>query len=250
MVIVGGGRVGTALAKLCEQHRLSTSLVTRTEGKIGENGTEPILVTVRNDDLSGFLASVPQQRRSDLVFVQNGMIRPWLAANGLSENTRGLLYFAVAKRGDPPVPGPPSPFVGAHAPAIVSILETIGLGGRVVSPAAFTQVELEKLIWNCAFGLMCEATGATVGEVVDLHGEELAALVNEMIAVGERELGITADSGLLERCCAYSRDIYAYRGAVKEWVWRNGWFVERSRDLEMPVHSHLLQRLGLDGRTA
>ena len=32
-------------------------------------------------------------RRSDLVFLQNGMITPWLHAVGLQDNTQALIYF-------------------------------------------------------------------------------------------------------------------------------------------------------------
>ena len=41
----------------------------------------------------------------DLVFLQNGMLQPWLDSRGLGDNTQVLVYFAVAKLGDTPTDG-------------------------------------------------------------------------------------------------------------------------------------------------
>jgi hypothetical protein len=41
----------------------------------------------------------------DLVFLQNGMLQPWLDSRGLGDNTQVLVYFAVAKLGDAPTDG-------------------------------------------------------------------------------------------------------------------------------------------------
>lgn len=105
----------------------------------------PILLAVRNDDLADVLARVPDHRRKDLLFLQNGMLRPWLAENGLQHATRGLIFFAVAKRGDVPRSGGESPLCGPHAAAVAAWLNAIGLPAREVDAAAFASVELEKL---------------------------------------------------------------------------------------------------------
>lgn len=42
---------------------------------------------------------------ADLVFLQNGMLQPWLDSKGLSDSTQVLVYFAVAKQGDAPTDG-------------------------------------------------------------------------------------------------------------------------------------------------
>lgn len=39
------------------------------------------------------------------MFLQNGMIEPWLESRGLSEATQVLVYFAVAKLGEAPLDG-------------------------------------------------------------------------------------------------------------------------------------------------
>ena len=48
----------------------------------------PIVVCTRNDDLQAIVDATPAGRREDLVFIQNGMLQPWLDAQGLGENTQ------------------------------------------------------------------------------------------------------------------------------------------------------------------
>jgi ketopantoate reductase len=247
VIVIGAGRIGTALHEL---EPASIPLVTRTQGweaLVGQVG-EPIVVAVRNDDLDAVLDRVPEWRRGDLVFVQNGMLRPWLAERGLTNITRGLLFFAVAKRGDPIQPGAvPSPFCGPRAAVLVDTLRGLGVAVEEVEPEAFVAIELEKLIWNCAFGLCCEAFGATVGEVVEQRHDELRNLVAELLKVGERVFDVTLElDPLLDRLCAYSRSIADYRGAVKEWRWRNGAFVLAAEEqgVATPNHARLLRATG------
>ena len=51
------------------------------------------------------------------------MLRPWIAEQSLPQVTRGLLFFAVAARGDDLVPGGLSPFTGPRASAVVQWLQ-------------------------------------------------------------------------------------------------------------------------------
>jgi ketopantoate reductase len=278
MIVIGAGRIGTALHQLAPE---SITLLDRTgqvgrpgqvsrpgqvgrpgqvsrPGQVGRPGQDgwdvladepgrPIVVAVRNDDLDAVLERVPERRRPDLVFVQNGMLRPWLAEHGLSGATRGLLFIAVAKRGDPIQAGAASPFCGPRAAAVVATLTAHGVPAELVSAERFKAIELEKLIWNCAFGLCCEAFGATVGEVVEQRADELRAVVAELLAVGERLLGVELElDPLVERLSAYSRSIADFRGAVREWRWRNGAFVDAAEQLgmTMPMHARLLRATG------
>lgn len=248
--IIGAGRVGQALQRRAEEAGVAGVLVSRTAGWEGLEGPagRPILVTTRNDDLAGAVARVPAHRRADLVFIQNGMIRPLLGTLGLAQATRGILYFAVPARGDDLTVGDPSPFTGPAAQAVVTWLAALGVPANPVSAAAFAEVELEKLLWNCVFGLLCQAKSATVGQVCEAHGEELAALTAELLAVGQEALGTElAPEPLLARMCAYSRSIPTYRGAVKEWAYRNGWFVDLAKTSghALPVHARLLAEAGV-----
>jgi len=247
--IVGQGRVGQAVGARLAAIGRRGAVLTRQDGALAEQGDAPVLVCSRNDDLDAVLERVPATRRDDLVFVQNGMLRPWLRARDLGEVTRGLLFFAVPTRGDDAQPGPdPSPFSGPRAAEVVDALEHAGIPARVVPESAFRALELEKLVWNCAFGLLCEALDVTVGEACDAHMDTTVAVCTELVVAGASALAIAVDvDAMTERLLAYSRSIAAYRGAVKEWPWRNGWFAGLGVDL--PLHTELLRQAGRDPAT-
>ena len=67
-----------------------------------------------------------------------------------------------------------------------------------------------------------------------------------MAAMNLEASGTMSTDALLVRLCEYSLSIPEYRGAVKEWPWRNGWFVKQShaRGLAMPAHEEALQKVG------
>lgn len=244
VTVVGLGRVGGALVARAEAAGVPVRAVGRSTGEIAATG--PILVTTRNDDLDAVLVRVPPERRDALVFVQNGVLRPWLAERGLSASTRGLLFVAVPARGAPLVPGGESPFLGPHAAAVVAWLRAVGVPAREVDEATFVALEAEKLLWNTVYGLLSQATGRTVGEVADEHGDDVLALVTELLPLLASPVPLDP-AALAGAMGAYSRTIAGWRGAVKEWAWRNGWFVAEAarRGVPTPRHADWLVRVGL-----
>ena len=60
--------------------------------------------------------------------------------------------------------------------------------------------------------------------------------------VADRGEDATDRDAMKARLATYSRSIPEYRGAVKEWPWRNGWFVNVAR--EPGLHEHLLEQTG------
>src|SRR5690606_34850746 len=138
-----------------------------------------------------------------------------------------------------------SPFYGPHAQTMVDAFTAAKLPAAVVDGPSFAAAELEKLLWNSCFGLLCDAHQCDVGTVVSEHHDDLRALVAELLALGAPALGVSLElDPLVERLAAYSRSIPTYRGAVKEWRWRNGWFVDLAgeRGESLPVHDRLLAR--------
>ena len=248
VIVIGQGRVGAALAALDP----TATAVDRSEGweALNRAAGEPVLVCTRNDDLPGVVARVPPHRHEDLVFVQNGMLRGWLEEARLSSVTRGLLFFAVPSRGAPIDVGGESPFCGPHAARVVAWLRAQGVAAVELDATAFAKLELEKLLWNCVFGLLCEVEAASVGAVLDRARNEFEALSAELLEVGRRGMSLdftdAERTDLIDRLAAYSRSIAEYRGAVKEWNWRNGWFVATAAALDIPCprHDALLQRIG------
>jgi ketopantoate reductase len=254
MTIVGGGRVGAALAELGRAQGVADTIVRRGEPVAGPPG--PILVATRNDALEAVVAATPPERRRDLVFLQNGMLGPWLAERGLADCTQVLVYFAVAKAGDPPLDGVtdlnPEGLTaawGPHAEAVAARLRAAGLSCAVLDRDAFARSMLEKLIWICAFMLVGAAHGGcTVGEVEAEHTEEVCDLIRELADAGSKALGVRMDeTGVEARLCAYARAVAHFPTAVKEFEWRNGFFLELSqaamaegRPDPCPMHTELL----------
>lgn len=242
-VVIGEGRIGTALARAS-----GCAVVSRYRGwyVLEEPAGDPIVVCVRNDDLGGVLTQVPQHRWPDLVFVQNGMIDAWLADHGLAGNTRGVLFFAVSTRGAAPEPGGISRFTGPHANALALWLESLGLRTEVLGRRSFSAAMLEKLIWNSAFGLLCVRHEADVGQICSEHADELAALARELNHVGRVALEIDLDDpALLRALREYAGTIPDHRAALSEWRWRGGWFVDAARQhrLETPTLDALIAAL-------
>lgn len=246
--LIGAGRIGSALHRRADARGLAGALVTRDEGweaLAGEAG-RPILVCTRNDDLESVIARVPSHRRPDLVFVQNGALRPFLARVGLADATRGILFVAVPTRGDDLEPGGESPFWGPHASRVAAWFRALDLPAAEVAAPAFAEVELEKLLWNACFGLMGQVYELPVGAIVHGHGEELANLVAEYLEVGAAALGVTVEGpAMLARLRAYSLSIPTFPARVREWPWRNGWFEVEAQKLGvgLPIHEALVARL-------
>jgi ketopantoate reductase len=253
--LIGAGRIGGTLqARAAERQRPVQVLGRHDDWRVLEQspGT-PIVVCTRNDDLADVLMRVPAYRKRDLVFVQNGMLRPWLAQHDLADATRGLLFFAVQSRGAPLTPGPPSPFCGPHAAAVVAELQALDVPAEVVAAPQFAAWELEKLLWNCVFGLLCQAHDCMVGDVLTEHRDELAALVNELLPVAEQGMAVRTDAkAVLRRLVDYSAAIPRNRAAVKEWPWRNGWFVAEAerQGVELPIHRRLCRLADVEHRLA
>ncbi len=117
----------------------------------------------------------------DLVFIQNGMLQPWLDARNLGNNTQVLVFFAVAAKGDPPLDGKtevnPEGLTAAHGPhatAVAARLHAHGLSCKVLDRLNFQKSMLEKLVWICAFMLVgAKHGGVSVGEVESTYNAEV-----------------------------------------------------------------------------
>ncbi|GAB4821761.1 hypothetical protein N2152v2_008807 [Parachlorella kessleri] len=252
--IVGGGRVGEALAGMGPGHDV---VVKRGEAVQGPEG--PIVVCTRNDDLQAVVDATPADQRKDLVFIQNGMLQPWLEERGLGDNTQVLVYFAVAKKGDPPTDGKtdvnPEGLTAAHGPhaeAFAERLHAAGLSCKVLSKDEFQKSMLEKLIWISAFMLVgARHGGCTVGQVEAQHRDEVDQLIQELAAAGAPALGVSLNPGVEDRLLAYARSVAHFPTAVKEFQWRNGWFWGLSQQAAAggrpdpcPKHSAWLKEVG------
>ena len=77
--------------------------------------------------------------------------------------------------------------------------------------------------------------------MVNHHASAAALLIEEVAEDTARLLELSLDDKMLDRLFAYSLSIPNYKGAVKEWTWRNGWLWERHQG---SLHREYLQALG------
>ena len=255
-IIVGGGRVGQALADMGVPGDV---IMKRGDAFPAEPSTGPIYVCTRNDALQGVIDQTPEDRRGDLVFLQNGMLQPWLDARGLGANTQALIYFAVAKFGEKPTDGitdvNPEGLTaanGKHAAALQARLAAGSMKCHVLDDDAFKGSMFEKLIWICAFMAVGAAhPGASVGDVESTHKDEVVELIEELLKGSAAEKGVAFESGAVDRLCAYARAVAHFPTAVKEFEWRNGFFYGISQEAiaagradPFPKHTALLKQVG------
>lgn len=249
LVVVGRGRIGTMAADLALRARVPVTLIGRADDPrpVSEpNPGRPILVCTRNDDLDGLIGDVHPDNRPDLVFVQNGMLRPWLAEHGLLDNTQGLLYVAVPRVGARPQPGGDSVFWGPWAPELAELFASNGIAARALADRGAFQREIAvKFIWNAVLGLLGEATGRAVGEICVERRADVEGLCAELAPVLARALDVSLPvRPLTATILEYSATIPDYRASLKEWRWRNGWLVDEAaaQGVAMPRHAAWLAR--------
>eukprot|EP00929_Paragymnodinium_shiwhaense_P112348 TRINITY_DN80603_c0_g1_i1.p1 TRINITY_DN80603_c0_g1~~TRINITY_DN80603_c0_g1_i1.p1 ORF type:complete len:398 (-),score=78.80 TRINITY_DN80603_c0_g1_i1:182-1321(-) len=262
IIIGGGGRLGDAF------YRMGTKdiIVKRGDPFPADAPRGPIYVCTRNDALAGIVASVPQDRHEDLVFVQNGALLPFIdreLAPGLPITVL-LVYFAVAKLGDEPLDGKTDTDPdglsavndnGKWAVEVQKRLTSSGLACRRLVGPSFTQAYWEKNLWIAAYMVVGALhDGCKVGDVESSHREEVDDLISELAT------GVTAvypevqwERGqLCERLAAYARSVAHFPTAVKEFEWRNGPFYDLSLKAEAagradpcPTHTAALKKLGI-----
>jgi hypothetical protein len=145
--IIGAGRIGGLLAEP------GACVVLGREDSIDAQGKGPILITTRNDALEGIVEKCPENRRKDLVFMQNGYLDKFLESKGLLDNTQVLLYLAVTAKGVAPIDGVTTvnpegltAATGEHAQAFADRLAPMDLKCRVVSPADYRPAMFEKVM--------------------------------------------------------------------------------------------------------
>lgn len=248
--IIGGGRIGT---QLFEGYEKKDIFLSSRSDVLPADGSGPIYVCTRNNDLDAIIESTPDDRKQDLIFLQNGYLEGYLKTKGLEENTQALLYYAVSKKGEKPIDSDNlTCATGKWAADFQARLQSTGLTCRVVDKESYKISMFEKHIWICAFMAVGAQHGCTVGEVESKHNEEVKALIDELANAAAAKEKITFPDGLGDRLCDYARSVAHFPTALKEFEWRNGWFAELSMEAvtnlqkdPCPLHSAILSQQNL-----
>eukprot|EP01039_Chlorochromonas_danica_P004177 gene4177-4590_t len=255
--IIGSGRIGH---HLYQSNQALDTLLQRGQ-TVPPESSGPIYVCTRNNDLAPIIDSVPLSRRRDLVFLQNGMLSEFFEKKGLREYSQALIYYAIAKKGDTPIDGKTdlnpeglTAVTGKWAEDFAARMQQAGLSCHVYDSSRFQLAMLEKLIWISAFMVVgASHGGCTVGDVEKMYSAEVRALIKELAAATEDELSVHFDQGVENRLCAYARSVAHFPTALKEFEWRNGWFVQLSQKGirqkgkdPCPLHTSLLIKAAPD----
>eukprot|EP00549_Striatella_unipunctata_P009506 CAMPEP_0118702274 /NCGR_PEP_ID=MMETSP0800-20121206/17789_1 /TAXON_ID=210618 ORGANISM="Striatella unipunctata, Strain CCMP2910" /NCGR_SAMPLE_ID=MMETSP0800 /ASSEMBLY_ACC=CAM_ASM_000638 /LENGTH=256 /DNA_ID=CAMNT_0006603435 /DNA_START=149 /DNA_END=919 /DNA_ORIENTATION=- len=245
-VVGSNGRIGDLLASEESDVLLGRGdVVTDTE-------PGPIYLCTRNDALDGIVESCPEERRKDLVFLQNGYLDGFLESKNLQDNTQVLLYLSVAKKGLAPTDGVTSynpegltAATGVHAQAFADRLASLGLKCNVVTPEDYRPAMFEKLIWISTYMLVGTAKEcSSVGQAGADHTELVESVIKELVAAVEEKEGLKFKDGTIERLKAYTDVVADFPCAVKEFEWRNQYFY----NLGCSIHNELLKECADKGK--
>jgi hypothetical protein len=240
--VVGSGRIGGTLAEAGE------CAVLGRDDEIDADGQGPILIATRNDALDGIIEKCPENRRKDLVFMQNGYLDDFLESKGLLDNTQVLLYLSVTAKGVDAVDGVTTvnpegltAATGIHAQAFADRLASLDLKCNVVTPEEYRPAMFEKLMWISTYMLVGAAKECkSVGQAGAEYGELVENIVNELVAAVSKKEGITFSEGTMARLAAYTDVVTDFPCAVKEFEWRNKYFYDLGDDA-VPTHNALLK---------
>ena len=216
--IIGSGRIGETLAGA------GNCIVLGRGDVIDPKGEGPILIATGNDALDGIVDKCPENRRKDLVFMQNGYLDEFLKSKGLLDNTQVLLYLSVTAKGAEPIDGVTSvnpegltAATGVHAEAFASRVNALNLKCNVVSPEDYRPAMFEKLMWISTYMLVGAAKGCkSVGEAGSEHRDLVEKIVNELVAAVRENEGISFPDGTIARLAAYTDVVADFPCGVKE----------------------------------
>jgi len=248
MPIVESGPIGGILAEGDD------SIVVGREDSIDADGSGPILVTTRNDVLDDIVEKCPENRRSDLVFMQNGYLDNFLQSKGLIDNTQVLLFLAVTAKGADPIDGVTkvnpeglTAATGEHAQAFADRLAALDLKCNVITPEEYRPAMFEKLIWISTYMLVGTAKEcASVGQAGSDHKELVEDVISELVAAVSAKEGITFPDGVVERLASYTAVVTDFPCGVKEFEWRNQYFYNLGDDA-CSAHNGLLRECAEKG---
>ncbi|KAG5187675.1 hypothetical protein JKP88DRAFT_260250 [Tribonema minus] len=249
-VIIGAGKVGTALADM----GLGDDVVLRrgdaipaeiTDGEGNARSSFPIYVAVRERDLEAVLKACPDDKRADLVFLQGGCVEPLLKRYGAcsKDQTQAVLWWTfeagsarpidgevslgLDSFGEPKVAGQTS-VCGKWAGALKGRLARGGLPCETMFYNDWRRVMFERLIFQSAFNLVGALHGyPTVGYVARYYTQEVDDLIYELGRSLRSTIAVTMLLGIEERLMTYAQEMEDKTPTTmdpEDFEWRNGFF--------------------------
>jgi len=243
-VVIGMGEVGRRLAGALQASGVPVVPVTRAAGwdeALAAKGAARI-VCVGEAQLGEALERLRGVAPERLVLVQNGWVRPELAA--VPGHTRGLLWFT--SKGEFFRVLRPSPFSGPLAAWLAASLCRGGLAAEALDDASFRRAEAEKMGFNCVVGLPLAVHRLTLAEYLSRYTAEAHAVFTEAVTVTARALGVGVEERWWSDFLIVVEPLgWVRSSAPKALDHRNGAVVALTRGLGMtaPANSRLLAAL-------
>jgi hypothetical protein len=243
--VIGMGEVGRRLAGALAAAGVEALPVTRSSGwsEALTDHSGLVLVCVREEALPEVVARLRGVASRRLVFVQNGWVRPLLAASpGCS---RGLIWFT--SKGDFFRVLRPSVFAGPQAQSIAAILSRGGVPSVAVDERAFAAAEAEKMGFNCVVGLPLAVHQVSLADYLKGYPDEARAVFEEAAGVTARALAADASPQWWVEFLHLSVPLgWVRAAAAKALEYRNGAVVRLARDLglDAPTNARLLKAIG------
>lgn len=169
----------------------------------------PLLVAVDEASLPEVLASIPPDRRREVILLQNEIFASTWERAGLEQVT-ALAFWTLCKPGQPQLVGARSAVHGRHGPLVAALHEALDIPCVVLGSERERDAELAA---KYALILTINGLGVKadrrVGEWLE-RGEEVSSLMEEACALGSRLAGLPASTevsrdlvwGALERMSA------------------------------------------------
>ena len=240
--VIGMGEVGRRLATALEAAGIEVVGVTRDQGwvRAASDAHGVRLVCVREEALEAVLLKLHAVPSQLIVAVQNGWIRPLLA--GREHHTQGLIWFT--SKGDFFCQLRPSPFCGPLAEQLASALSSGGISATAVDAHRFSELEVDKMGFNCLVGLPLAVHGVTLGVYLEDHRDEAQTLFRESTAACAADLDVSVDEHWWDQFVASCAPIdWVRTGTAKALEFRNGAVARLAarHGIPVPVTTRLLQ---------
>lgn len=235
-VIVGPGKIGSMLLDFGKRKGFEDVVVKRGD-KIPEDHPGPVYVCTQAADLEAVIAACPENKKDDLVFMQDGMLEPLFQRNGLYGPTQAALYLAILRVGGRPLDGTTSDapeglttVTGKWAEAFAMRMKTGELSCHVRPDRDARRAVMEKAVFTTAYQLVGACYGGlNVGEVAKHHQNDVDAICRELASFIRYTFSVSLFSGLDERLNVYAQKMEFLPCTITEFEFRNGFFYKYSK---------------------
>ena len=230
-IIVGNGRIGSMLLDFGSRNGYNDVVVKRGD-VIPSGHAGPVYVCTQTADLAAVIAACPEDKKDDLVFLQDGMLEPLFQRNGIYGPTQASLWLACMRKGGKPVDGRThdnpeglTTVTGKWAGAFASRMSTGNLACEIKMDRDARRSTLERLVFLSAYHLVGTVHGGiTIGEVAQKHADEAGQLCRELASFVRYTLSVSLFSGIDERLEAYAQKMEFLPTALTDFEFRNGYF--------------------------